>query len=227
MDATPLFYMTNLKAMTASVNSLTVIGGILAILFASALLFLAYYKLFSKRLNDLQKSNNAILTLLPATLLLFVLIRGGIGISSLTTSSAYFSKNQFANHAAINPIWNVGFSLTESDDLQKKYSYYSEQEMNKILAPLQQVNGKVINLLRNDRPNIILIITESFTAKALEATGGKPGIMPQLNGLLKEGVLFSQVYATSDRTDKGLAAVLAGYPSLPGSSPLKYQKLTE
>ena len=227
LDATPLFYMTNLKATTASVSSLTVAGGILAILLSSALLFLTYLKLFSRRLNDLQKSNNAILTLLPATLLLFVLIRGGIGIASLTTSTAYFSKNQFANHAAINPIWNVGFSLTESDDLQKKYSYYSEQEMNKILAPLQQGNSKVINLLRNDRPNIILIITESFTAKALEATGGKPGIMPQLNGLLREGVLFSRVYATSDRTDKGIAAVLAGYPSLPGSSPLKYQKLTE
>jgi phosphoglycerol transferase MdoB-like AlkP superfamily enzyme len=51
--------------------------------------------------------------------------------------------------------------------------------------------------------------------------------MPQLNQLVKEGVLFDQVYAASDRTDKGMAAVLAGYPSLPGSSPLKYQKLTQ
>jgi phosphoglycerol transferase MdoB-like AlkP superfamily enzyme len=58
-------------------------------------------------------------------------------------------------------------------------------------------------------------------------SGGRADIMPQLNHLIKEGVLFDQVYASSDRTDKGIAAVLSGYPSLPGSSPLKYQKLTE
>ena len=64
-------------------------------------------------------------------------MRGGIGIASLSTSSAYFSKNQFANHAAINPIWNVGFSISESNDLQRKYVYYSEEEVKKILTPLQ------------------------------------------------------------------------------------------
>jgi len=164
---------------------------------------------------------------LPLTLLLFIAIRGGIGIASLTTSTAYFSKNQFANHAAINPVWNVGFSLTESDDLQRKYMYYSDKKRQELLKPLNQGNGTVTKLLNTNRPNIILIITESLTAKALEATGGRADIMPRLNQLVKEGIVFTDLYAASDRTDKGIAAVLAGYPSLPGSSPLKYQKLTE
>ena len=227
LDATPLFYMTNLKAMTASVNTFTVIGGIFAILATTAILYFIYLKILSSRLNGLKKSNKSFLLLLPLTLLIAVAMRGGIGISSLTTSSAYFSKNQFANHAAINPVWNVGFSLTESDDLQRKYLYYSEEKMQEILKPLQQESGNVAKLLNNNRPNIILIITESFTAKALQATGGQADIMPELNKLVKEGIVFSNVYAASDRTDKGIAAVLAGYPSLPGSSPLKYQKLTE
>ena len=227
IDATPLFYMTNLRAMTASVSLLTVFGGILAVVILTGLLFFVYYKLFSNLLLTLKKDNKAAAILLPASLLLIVVMRGGIGISSLSTSSAYFSKNQFANHAAINPIWNVGFSISESGDLEKKYMFYSEAEVKKLLAPLQTENSKSVNLLRTNRPNIILFITESLTAKALEATGGQPGIMPELNQLVKEGVLFDQVYAASDRTDKGMAAVLAGYPSLPGSSPLKYQKLTQ
>jgi len=227
IDATPLFYMTNLKAMTASVSTFTVISGIIGVLVLTGLLLFIYHKIFGKKLGSLQKSKKAIFVLLPFTLLLFIVMRGGIGIASLSTSSAYFSKKQFANHAAINPIWNVGFSITESDDLSRKYVFYSENEVNNLLAPLHNGKGSTVNLLRNNRPNIILFITESLTAKALEATGGRPGIMPELNKLVKEGVLFDQVYSASDRTDKGMAAVLAGYPSLPGSSPLKFQKLTQ
>jgi len=227
LDATPLLYMTNLKAMTASVSTFTLIGGIVAVLILTAFLYFVYLKGFSHALDSLQKNYKSIFVVLPLTLLLFIVIRGGIGISSLTTSSAYFSKNQFANHAAINPIWNVGFSLTETNDLSRKYIYFSEAEVNQFLEPLKTQDSTSVRLLNTNRPNIILIITESLTAKALEATGGKPGIMPELNKLVKEGVLFNQVYAASDRTDKGIAAVLAGYPSLPGSSPLKYQKLTE
>jgi phosphoglycerol transferase MdoB-like AlkP superfamily enzyme len=227
IDATPLFYMTNLKAMTASVSIFTVIGGIVAVVLITGLLYLTYSKLFGKLLDSLKKDYKSAILLIPATLLLLVVMRGGVSGSSLSTSSAYFSKNQFANHAAINPVWNVGFSISESGDLEKKYMFYPEAEMKKLLAPLQTENIKSVNLLRNNRPNIILFITESLTAKALEATGGRPGIMPQLNQLVKEGVLFDQFYAASDRTDKGMAAVLAGYPSLPGSSPLKYQKLTQ
>jgi phosphoglycerol transferase MdoB-like AlkP superfamily enzyme len=227
LDATPLFYMTNLKATTASVSVLTVIGGIFAILVTTAFLYFLYFKILSPRLNVLIKSNKSLLVILPLTLLMLIAMRGGIGISSLTTSTAYFSKNQFANHAAINPVWNVGFSITESNDLQRKYLYYSEEKMQELLKPLNPTNGTVTKLLNTNRPNIILIITESLTAKVLEATGGRADIMPNLNQMVKEGVVFTNLYAASDRTDKGIASVLAGYPSLPGTSPLKYQKLTE
>ena len=43
IDATPLFYMTNLKAMTASVSTFTVIGGILGVLLITGLLYFIYY----------------------------------------------------------------------------------------------------------------------------------------------------------------------------------------
>lgn len=226
IDATPLFYMTNFKAMTASVSTLTVVSGSLAVLFFTGLLFLLYYRFLAKRFDSLEKDIKTLL-IFPVTLLLIVVMRGGIGLSSLSTSTAFFSQSPFANHAAINPVWNVGYSLSESDDLQKKYLFYNEGELKKILEPLHSGAQNQVKILRTQHPDIILIITESLTAKAVEATGGRPGIMPQLNQLVKEGVLFDQVYAASDRTDKGMAAVLAGYPSLPGSSPLKYPKLTQ
>ena len=227
IDATPLFYMTNPKAAIASVSTLTVIGGLLSTLAITGLIYWVYLKIFTHRLALLQKCPKAAVVLLTATLLLFIVMRGGVGIASLTTSTAYFSQKQFANHAAINPLWNVAYSLTEASDLKRKFVYFNNSEVNALVLDMNTADDTRVHLLKNNRPNIILIITESLTAKALAATGGRPDIMPELNKLVREGVLFDNIYAASDRTDRGLAAVLAGCPSLPGTSPLKFQKLTE
>ena len=63
---------------------------------------------------------------------------------------------------------------------------------------------------------------ESFTANAIEAVGGEPGITPNLNRLSKEGVLFTNLYANSFRTDRGLVSVLNGYLAQPTTSIMKY-----
>lgn len=227
IDATPLLYLGNLKAATASVSVVKVAVVIVSVILITFALFVTYLKLFSKALQALPTRTKSLLVLLPALGLLFLLMRGGVGIASLTTSTAYFSANQFANHAAINPVWNVGFSLTERNDLSKNYNYFTNAETQKLLLPYEGETSQGPNLLKYEKPNIILIITESLTAKALAYGGDTHNVMPGLNTLLKQGILFDNVYAASERTDKGIAAVLAGYPSLPGSSPLKYQRLTE
>jgi phosphoglycerol transferase MdoB-like AlkP superfamily enzyme len=72
-------------------------------------------------------------------------------------------------------------------------------------------------MLKAITPNIILIIWESGSAKALEGYRGRE-VMPYLALLKKEGIYFNNVYASGDRTDKGLSAILSGYPALPASS---------
>jgi len=61
------------------------------------------------------------------------------------------------------------------------------------------------------KPNVILIIWESLTAKLVGSIGGEPDVTTNLNRLSKEGVLFTNFYANGDRTDKGLIAILSGY----------------
>jgi phosphoglycerol transferase MdoB-like AlkP superfamily enzyme len=53
---------------------------------------------------------------------------------------------------------------------------------------------------------------ESFSAKLIEALGGIPSVTPSFNQLAGEGALFSHIYATDSRTDKGMAAVISGFP---------------
>jgi len=219
--------MNNLKAVTASASLWLWIGGLFIISVLVILIYRVFLLLFRKPLYSLEKSRASLLVMSLLFLVLFVPIRGGVGVSSLTISSAYFSQKQFANHAAINPVWNVAFSITESKDMETKYIFFSKDKMSQLVKPLITQQGQAIPILKTNRPNIIIIMVESLTAKAVGVTGGLKGITPCLDSLSHEGILFDHVLASSDRTDKGFAAVIAGYHSLPGSSPLKFQKLTE
>lgn len=55
-------------------------------------------------------------------------------------------------------------------------------------------------------------------------------IVPNFNCLKKEGIYFNNVYASGDRTHKGMSAIFSGYPALPNTSiirfPQKSAKLT-
>ena len=163
--------------------------------------------------------------------ILFIPIRGGLTTSTANIGMVYFSQKQFLNHAAINPCFSLIASLSKQQDFAKQFNFYPEEKRKAIFERLMKphisntsldslnISNKTLN---TDRPNILIIILESFTANAIEAVGGEPGITPNLNALSKEGVLFSNLYANSFRTDRGLVAVLNGYLAQPTTSIMKY-----
>ena len=77
--------------------------------------------------------------------------------------------------------------------------------------------------------NIIFLIWESFTEKALGLAIDGKEVTPHFNSLKDEGLFFSNVYASGDRTNKGIPAILSGYPAMPNTtiihSPGKSQKI--
>jgi len=76
------------------------------------------------------------------------------------------------------------------------------------------------------KPNVIFIIWESFTEKALNKNiDGRP-VIKFFPELIKEGIYFSNCYASGDRTDKGISAVLSSYPALPKGSIVNYPEKT-
>ena len=88
-------------------------------------------------------------------------------------------------------------------------------------------NSTVSEKLINERPNIIIVILESFTAKIIQPLGGMKNITPNLNSLAKEGILFTKLFASGDRSDKGLLSILSGYPSQPNVSIIKFPQKTQ
>lgn len=156
----------------------------------------------------------------------FVAIRGGVTTSTMNVGKVYFSKNMYLNHAAINPVFSVLSSLQHiSRDFDKQYNFMSEEEAVAVFQGLMFEPSPADSLpvlLKTDRPNIIWIIMESFGAKMMEPLGGLKGVTPTLNGLSEEGLLFGRMYANSFRTDRGLLAVLGGYPAQTNMSIIKY-----
>ncbi|HLB10624.1 MAG TPA: LTA synthase family protein [Gemmatimonadaceae bacterium] len=154
--------------------------------------------------------------LLLSGVLLLVPIRGGLQWTPLNPSSTYFSHSDFANQAGLNVAWNFLHSLTIRDYLTANpyASTIAEPEARKLVdSLLHATDGTTRHLLRMTRPNVILIIWESGTAKVVRRLGGLPGITPHFDSLSHTGVLFDAIYASGNRSAKGLAAILSGWPA--------------
>lgn len=230
LDATLFFYLQSPKDAMASVPLKT---------FALQLvMFAAYawviYWLFKRLIIPLFPSTpvrrrlGGTIGILLVGGILFIPIRGGITTSTANVGMVYFSKNQFLNHAAINPTFSLIASMSKQQDFAAQFNFFPEEERQERYATLTQYNDSLTNnaekikLLTTDRPNILIILLESFTANAIEAVGGEAGITPNLNKLSKEGITFTNMYANSFRTDRGLVAVLNGYLAQPTTSIMKY-----
>ena len=172
-----------------------------------------------------QPLKGSLLMLLIAGIL-FIPIRGGIPTSTASVGMVYFSNNQFLNHAAINPCFSLMASLSKQQDFASQFDFFPEEEKEKILFDLLKAEGYPQDtLLKQNRPNILIVLMESFSANAIEALRRESQgdtITPHFNRLSQEGILFTNMYANSFRTDRGIVATLNGYLAQPTTSIMKY-----
>jgi phosphoglycerol transferase MdoB-like AlkP superfamily enzyme len=160
----------------------------------------------------------------------FLAIRGGVDASPINQSMAYYSDQPVLNHAAINTEWNLIQDLMYQNFSNKNpYKYFPDKQAAAIVNELYQPEayGKSVAILSNRRPNVVLILLESFTADVIESLGGEKGVAPNMEKLISQGLFFDHIYASGDRTDKGLVAVLSAFPSQATRSILKFNDKQE
>ncbi|MCR5496970.1 MAG: LTA synthase family protein [Paludibacteraceae bacterium] len=229
LDATPLFYLSSPKDAAASGTAKEYLSSLLLFtLFLGGSMY-AYLKLHKRFFSFSGKAYVALLPLLLLGGVMFIAIRGGVGVSTMNAGRCYFSKDIFLNHAAINPTWNFISACFSSKRFDDQYRFMPDEEAHERLLPLLPVEGDstTIRLLRNTRPDVIFIIMEGIGSNVIETLGGEKGVAPNLNRLMEEGVLFTRFYANSFRTDRGLVSILSGYPAQPTSSVMKYPAKTQ
>ncbi len=154
--------------------------------------------------------------------LLFLGIRGGVDMSVANISKVYFSTNQFANHAAVNPTFSLISSLGEAKQYDQMYNYFETSELRRNFDKIRPPKSDSLRGAHFDlRPNILIVIGESYSRHIFDLEVDGKTVMPNLRQIAHEGLYFSNTYATGHRTDKGVASVLSGFPSQPKISIMK------
>lgn len=214
LDSTPVLYLKHPKEAMASVSIWIVIRQ----LFLAAVIIFSFLWVFRKKMQVPEQKFSFFE--IPVYLFLFafliVPIRGGFGIAPINVGAAYFSSANFLNHAAINLYWNLGNSFLDQAKKENNYKYFEKQKAEDMVGPyLNTFDTTGLRVLNVPRPNILLIMLESFTANVIAPLGGMKDVTPSLNSLAGDGILFTNFYASGDRTDKGIVSVLSGYPAQP------------
>jgi phosphoglycerol transferase MdoB-like AlkP superfamily enzyme len=228
IDTTPLLYLKNPKEAAASTELwLEIVLLISTIIFVGIFTYL-YKKIFVLRIKNLKKQSflfSFVCIIITASMI--IPVRGGIGIAPINTGAAYFSKNIFSNHAAINAPWNLGYSLSNMDDFDKGNKFFEDSSAEKLFNDVQKESDTFTRVLNKENPNVVIILLESFTSKVIGVLNNKYDVTSNLDSLSHEGILFNNFYANSDRSDKGIVAILSGFPAHPTSSIIKYPTKTQ
>ncbi len=212
------------------------------------LIMVISYTIFSifnfKRVDSREEKFNllgigkVVITLVVAIPLFVISARGGITGATLTWGRAEFSTNYFANQVALNGV----FSLLQSVDVNRNMKssnansikmMFSDEELKEnirnyvVQSQDTFLPGK--NVLRREtdtekpviKPNVVLILMESFMGANVGALGFEPDLTPNYNKLAKEGMIFTNVYSTGKRSNRGVVSSITGYPSSYGQALIK------
>jgi len=230
MDYTPLMYLKTPGEAAASVSTSILLVYCIVIACLTIVFFLLYWKYIDRLFSGTGREKSRLLEsfiFMVLTAALIIPIRGGVGIVPINAGSVYFSQKMFINHTAINVIWNVGSSYFNRKPSHNPYEFGDLIMSEEIVDSLTQKKDLPFKVMNTARPNVLMIIMESFGNSLVGPLGGDPLTTPHLNELIKEGIVFSNFYASGNRTDKALPAILDGYPAQPATSIIKDPKKSQ
>lgn len=229
-DSSIFLYLQKPKEALASASVGEMMIGFVAFIVLSVAVYLSIKKVLLNQIDkfsilEAKETVKPAIVLTLLTALLFLPIRGGVTVSTMNVGHAYFSDNMFLNHAAINPHFNLLYSLSKSEKFEEQYQFYEREKAEETFGKLAYLHDtdSITYLLKDKRPNIVLVILESFSALAAY----NPEVAPNLVEIADEGINFTNFYANSFRTDRGLVSILSGYPAHPTVALMKYPKKTQ
>ncbi len=159
-----------------------------------------------------------------------------IGVQTLLFGSALLilpiitsqqnSSNVFANELQSNGLQKFYKAFTNSElDYFEFYETLPENELAQFEAIVNVNYNNNTNTITSERTeikkNVVLITVESLSEEFMKHYGNQNNITPFLDQLAEESLFFTNLYATGNRTVRGLEAVTLCLPPTPGESVVK------
>ena len=177
------------------------------------------------------RQNDHVVTYIAAFVLSFGLMflgmRGGFGEIPISTSSGYFSNYKIVNIMTVNPAYNLVENMTNAAKVKDNahFDYMDFETAERITKETHQIEcDSTINILKTDCPNILIVLLESWSADLIESLGGDPSITPNFHELEKNGLLFTNFYASANRSQQAIASIVGGLPGLPVTTITNHQE---
>ncbi|MFM7218344.1 MAG: LTA synthase family protein, partial [Bacteroidota bacterium] len=143
-------------------------------------------------------------------------VRGGWQQLPVNETFVFYSKDQFLNHTAVNPVWHLAYDIKMAGfNRSNPFDRVEPAVVESSLSQFRSNNEPSQKIFTSDRPNIVVLLLESFTADVVGAMHGEPGLTPTLDSLIHHGLLFDRIYSSGFRTDQGIVSVLNGWPATP------------
>lgn len=143
--------------------------------------------------------------------------------------SPYFEKiktsNTFSQEIQANGVYKFYYAFTHSElDFFQFYPTIEAETAKENFH--KQISAT--NLERNitatgeeKHKNVVLISVESLSAQFMSEFGNKENVTPFLDSLAQKSLFFTHLYATGNRTVRGLEALTLCIPPTPGESIVK------
>lgn len=164
------------------------------------------------------ESIKLLLAFLVTGILLALGCRGGLQPIPINEGQVVFCNNQCVNDGTINPLWSLVHSYIENRDVRAGNVYHvmPDNDATEIVSQLFTTDtSSSLSILKISRPNICILILESWSADLVESCGGYEGLTPNFEKLVKQGYLFTNAVSAGHVSDQGIPAILSGYPALP------------
>lgn len=160
--------------------------------------------------------------LLLSAYFMIIGIRGGFGkyTRPITISNAMQYVDRPSETAI---VLNTPFSLMKSLENQTYINphYFPEDELESIMTPVHPAMSEAVtDTLMSDRPNVVILILESFAAEHVGFfnhhldNGTYQGFTPFLDSLLAQSVTYTHSYASGRISIDAMPSVLSSLPMM-------------
>ncbi|OFX89203.1 MAG: hypothetical protein A2W99_01580 [Bacteroidetes bacterium GWF2_33_16] len=169
-----------------------------------------YPKLKKEKIKTLNHKSHYIYQSIIFVLLMGLGLVGGRGGFQLKPLRVIHAA-QYTEAKNIPLVLNSPFTImkTLGSKKTKMHKYFDQATLDSIYSPMIKVSSA-----KTKKPNVVVIILESFSSEYIGALNNGIGYTPFLDSLMNQSLVFTQAFANGKRSIESMPSIFAGIPAL-------------